>query len=289
MSARTTLDAGVIGDSRQASRVALIDFLRSRRARLSPQDVGLTPVGGRRRVAGLRREELAQLAGISVDYYVRLEQGRTQNVSSQVLDAVAAVLRLDHHERNYLHNLVQATRSRPRTALRPEEVRPGARRLVETAELPAYLIGRRLDILAWNRLACTLFIDFERLPEHERNWARLIFLNQDMRSLFKDWTGKARDTLAHLRANAGNHPDDPAIAALVDELSAKNDLFRCWWADHEVRERSHGRKLFNHPRAGDLTLDFEALRLPDEPDQTLIMYTVEPGSASEAALRLLGN
>ncbi|MFI7062627.1 helix-turn-helix domain-containing protein [Kribbella sp. NPDC050124] len=268
------------------SRTELTEFLRSRRARLKPEDVGLTRVGGRRRVAGLRREELAQLAGISVDYYVRLEQGRTQNVSAEVLDAVAGVLRLDHHERNYLRNLARP--SRPRSTVRQEQVRPGVRRLVEMADSsPAYVVGRTLDVLAWNRLACALFTDFGRLPVAERNWARLIFLDEDMRTLFADWSGKARDTLAHLRVNAGQHPDDPEIAALVGELSVKNEAFRRWWADHEVRERSHGRKTFNHPQVGQLTLDFESLRLPDDPDQTVIIYTVEPDSPSETALHHL--
>lgn len=267
------------------SRTELTEFLRSRRARLKPEDVGLTHVGGRRRVAGLRREELAQLAGISVDYYVRLEQGRTQNVSTEVLDAVSGVLRLDHHERNHLRNLARPSRSR--SVARPEKVRPGVRRLVETATSPAYIVGRRLDILAWSELACALFTDFGQLPVAERNWARLIFLDDDMRILFADWAGKARDTLAHLRVNAGHHPDDPEIAALVGELSVRNEAFRGWWADHEVRERTHGRKVFNHPQVGELVLDFESLRLPDDPDQTLIMYTVAPGSPSETALRRL--
>ncbi|MEV0283622.1 helix-turn-helix transcriptional regulator [Kribbella sp. NPDC050820] len=272
-----------------SKRMELTEFLRSRRARLKPEDVGLRNLGGRRRVAGLRREELAQLAGISVDYYVRLEQGRTQNVSTEVLDAVSGVLRLDHHERNYLRNLARPVLPRPGAGAGRDQVRPGVQRLVDMAETsPAYVVDRRLDVLAWNRHACALFTDFARLPLVERNWARLIFLDDDMRALFADWAGKARDTLAHLRVNAGNHPEDPEIARLVGELSAKSETFRRLWADHEVRERSHGRKVFNHPLVGELVLDFESLRLPDDPDQTLIVYTVEAGSPSEAALSLLG-
>ncbi|GAA4090460.1 MULTISPECIES: helix-turn-helix transcriptional regulator [Actinomadura] len=272
-------------------RAELTEFLRSRRARLQPEDVGLPPFGGRRRVPGLRREELAQLAGVSVDYYVRLEQGRTRNVSEEVLDAVAGALRLDDDERAYLRNLARPARSaRRRPPARAERVRPGVRRLLEMAEgVPAYVFGRRCDVLAWNRLACALFTDFGALPPAERNWARLIFLNEEMQALFEDWTVKAKDTVAFLRLSAGEYPDDPELAALVGELSVRSEDFRRWWADHNVKDKSNGRKVVLHPLVGRIELDYETLRLPDNRDQMLTTYTVEAGSPSETALRLLGS
>ncbi len=268
-------------------RAELSEFLRTRRARLAPEDVGLRSYGGRRRVPGLRREELAHLAGVSVDYYVRLEQGRTNNVSDEVLDAVARALLLNDDERAHLRNLARPARTRHRPA-RSERVRPGLRRLLDMAEgVPAYVIGRRGDILAWNRLAAALITDFGALPPAERNWGRLIFLNEDVQALFDDWTVKARETLAYLRLKAGEYPDDAELAALVGELSARSEDFRRWWADHDVKDKSNGRKIMHHPLVGELVLDYESFRLPDDPDQVLVTYTVEAGSASEASLRLL--
>ncbi|MBA9007492.1 helix-turn-helix domain-containing protein [Thermomonospora cellulosilytica] len=272
-------------------RAELAEFLRTRRARLRPEDVGLRPFGGaRRRVPGLRREELAQLAGVSVDYYVRLEQGRTQNVSEEVLAAVAQALRLDETEYTHLRNLARPVRRARRPAARAERVRPGLQRLLDMAEgVPAYVLGRRGDVLAWNRLAATVFVDFAALPPAERNWARLIFLNGEVQRLFVDWTVKARETVAFLRLQAGAHPDDRELAALVGELSVKSEDFRRWWADHNVKEKTHGRKAIRHPQAGELALDYESLRPIGEPDQVLVTYTAPAGSEAEAALRLLGS
>jgi transcriptional regulator with XRE-family HTH domain len=268
-------------------RVELTEFLRTRRARLQPEEAGVRPFGGRRRVPGLRREELAQLAGVSVDYYVRLEQGRTNNVSDEVLDAVAQALQLDDDERAYLRNLAKPVRRRRRPP-RPERVRPGLRRLLEVAEnIPAYIIGRRGDVLAWNRLAAALFVDFGALPPAERNWARLIFLNEDVRELFDDWTVKGRESVAYLRLQAGNYPDDTELAALVGELSVKSEHFRQWWADHNVRDHTNGPKHLHHPLVGEMILHYECLKMPDAPDQLLVTYTAEAGSPSDTALRLL--
>ncbi|WP_433181899.1 helix-turn-helix transcriptional regulator [Actinoallomurus sp. CA-150999] len=270
-------------------RAELTEFLRTRRARLQPEDVGLRPYSGRRRVPGLRREELAQLAGVSVDYYVRLEQGRTNNVSEEVLQAVAQALRLDEDERAYLRNLTKPTRSRRRPP-RIERVRPGVRRLLDMAEgVPAYLLGRRADVLAWNRMAAAVFTDFGALEPARRNWGRMIFFNEDVQALFDDWTIKARETVAFLRLRAGEYPDDPELAALVGELSVKSEDFRRWWADHNVKDKSNGRKVMHHPLVGELVMDYESLRLPDDPDQVLVTYTVEAGSPSEANLRLLAS
>ncbi|WP_129669369.1 helix-turn-helix transcriptional regulator [Phytoactinopolyspora endophytica] len=264
-------------------------FLRSRRARLRPDDVGIPDFGERRRVPGLRRSELAQLAGVSVDYYVRLEQGRARNVSEAVLDALARALRLDDDERTHLYNLAKPTHSRRRAA-RPQRVRPQLRHLLEAmSTTPAYIINHRTDVLAWNRPASLLFADFDSLPATERNWARLVFLDESTTEIFTDWTGKARDLVSYLRLSAGRHTEDTALATLVGELSVKNETFRRMWADHTVREKTHGTKTLRHPLVGTVTLGYETFRLPDLPDQALISYVAEPGSDAETALQLLAS
>lgn len=273
-------------------RAELGEFLRSRRARLSPGQAGLPDPpglpghGGRRRVPGLRREELARLAGVSVDHYVRLEQGRDLHFSSSVLDAVARALRLDDTERAHLYRLARPESATP---VAPQEVRPGLRRLLDSVgEVPAYVVGRNLSVLAWNPLGAALIADFGALPARERNLARLVFLDDDVKALFGDhYPSKASDVAAFLRLDAARHPGDPEIADLVAELSAASPEFRVRWAEHRLKEKTHGRYLYRHPLVGDLDLAFETLRLPGEPDQALVAHTVEPGSPSEAALRLL--
>jgi transcriptional regulator with XRE-family HTH domain len=262
----------------------LKEFLRSRRGRLHPDDVGLRSFPGRRRVTGLRREELAQLVGVSVDYYVRLEQGRTRNVSETVLSRVAEALRLDETERAHLFHLAKPTKER-RRAESAQRVRPGIVRLLESIDrTPAFVLGRRMDVLACNRLACALLEDFDALPPQERNLARHMFLHEGVRSLYATWESNARDTVAMLRMYAGRHPDDPKLSTLVGELSVKSEEFRQWWAAHDVRERTYGTKRLCHPIVGELTISYETFQLPADPDQTLCMYTVEPGSPSEVAL-----
>ncbi|MFE6925852.1 helix-turn-helix transcriptional regulator [Nocardia sp. NPDC057663] len=269
----------------------LKEFLRTRRARLNVDDMQIGGTAGVRRVPGLRREEVAQLAGVSVDYYSRLEQGRNINVSDEVLDAVARALRLDEVERSYLFQIARAypRRARRRTPARVQRVRPGIRRILETLDdvMPAFVFGRRMDILAANHLARALITDFEALPPRERNLLRYTFLDESARELYLDWEEVARDNVSVLRLDAGRHPDDPLLAELVGELAVKSPQFRRWWADHNVRERSHGSKRYHHPLVGDLTIDYECVSLPGDPDQTLCIYTAEAGSASETALRLL--
>ncbi|MEU9497442.1 helix-turn-helix transcriptional regulator [Streptomyces sp. NPDC048196] len=271
-------------------RAELGEFLRSRRARLQPEDLGLPHYGGRRRVPGLRREELAQLAGVSVDHYVRLEQGRTLHFSEAVLDAVARALRLETVEREHLYRLARPWSASDRTeaAAQPQQVRPGLRRLLDSAgDVPAYIVGRNTDVLAWNRLAAALITDFGALPPRQRNLARLVFLDEGMRSLYADWRGKASDVAAYLRLDAGRHPDDPRTVGLLDELSAASPEFREAWAEHQLKDKTHGRYTYLHPVVGKLDLGFETLRLPDDPDQALIAHTVDEGSPSETALHLL--
>lgn len=271
----------------------LKEFLRTRRARLRVDDVEVGGTSRTRRVPGLRREEVAQLAGVSVDYYSRLEQGRHLNVSDEVLDAVARALRLDDVERSYLFQIARVnTRRAKRRAPAPvQRVRPGVRRVLETLDdvMPAFVFGRRMDMLAANRLARALLGDFDALPPRERNLLRFTFLDESARELFTDWEEVARDNVAILRLDAGRHPDDPLLTELVGELAVKSDEFRTWWADHNVRERTHGIKRYHHPLVGDLTLGYESVAVLGDPDQTLCIYTTEPGSASETALRLLAN
>jgi hypothetical protein len=268
--------------------VELREFLRTRRARVTPADVGLPAFAGTRRVPGLRREEVAQLAGVSVDYYVRLERGRGQNVSESVLDAVARALQLNETERNHLFTIARPSRARQR-ALPPQRVAPGLLRLLNTlGDTPAMVIGRRLDVLATNSMARALY-NFDAQPPDESNMARYVFLNEGVRSLYVDWEWAARSVVASLHLYAGRNPNDPELAALVGELSVRDEDFSRWWADHNVFRHNHGTKNYHHPLVGDLTLEYQALTPADDPEQSLGVSTAEPGSPSEEALRLLAS
>ncbi|WP_344879372.1 helix-turn-helix transcriptional regulator [Allokutzneria multivorans] len=262
------------------------EFLRSRRARLSPQDVGLRSFGGRRRVPGLRREELAPLAGVSVDYYVRLEQGRPVNVSRTVLDSLASALRLTPSEREHLHNL-----ARPgRVVVPPRQVREPVQRLLDAmAGVPAFVLGRRMDVLAWNDLACALMGDFGAREPERRNMPWIIFMDPRSQALYPNWEKVAREVVAYLRLDAGRYPDDARLAALVGELSVHSEQFRQWWAGHNVQEKVHGSKVFRHAEVGELTLDYESMTLPSDPDTIVVAYTASPGSESEERLRRLAS
>jgi len=280
-------------DSGQMDRehsAPMAEFLRSARSRLTPEQAGLDdPSLGRRRVSGLRREELARLAGVSVDYYTRLEQGRSRSASAEVLDALATALHLDDAERTHLHTLARpqpARRRRPR----PQRVHPATLGLLETFQQvgrPAFVLGRRLDVLANNPLAGRLITDFRALPAADRNQARFVFLDPHARELYRDWAHVAADTAAMLRLDAGRHPDDPALGALVGDLSIRSGEFRRFWSDNKVHRRTTGTKSYHHPLVGDLTITYQALTPGDDPDQTLFVYGTEPGSPSESALRLL--
>ncbi|GLY48710.1 helix-turn-helix transcriptional regulator [Lentzea sp. NBRC 102530] len=273
-------------------RTELSEFLRSRRARLSPDDVGLPRYGRTRRVPGLRREELAQLAGVSVAYYTRLEQGNGRNVSDEVIDSISRALRLNDAEHTHLRNLTACpydATSRKKRKSHPREVRPALRNLLDTVSVPAYIGGRRTDIYAWNPMAAALFGDWGELEPRERNWARLIFLNPTVQQLFVNWEGKAADIVAFLRMDAGCFQNDPELTELIGELSLKSELFRQLWARHDVKEKSFGTKVFRHPLVGDMTLSYETLRMPSEPELFLSTYHAEPGTASAEALQLLAS
>lgn len=271
-------------------RAELSEFLRSRRARLKPEDVGMPDFGRHRRVPGLRREELAQLAGVSVAYYTRLEQGNGRNVSAEVLDSIARALRLTDAEHAHLTHLAKPKQHKKKPAGRTQQVRGALRQLLDTMDgVPAYVTGRRSEILAWNRMAVALFGDWGELPVTERNWARLVFLRPEYRDLFVDREQKAIDIVCSLRMDAGCYPDDPRLSALVGELSVKSADFRRLWATHDVKEKSYGVKRIHHPLVGELSLNYETLRIADDSDQSLIVYHAEPGSPSADALRLLAS
>ncbi|MCX4857401.1 helix-turn-helix transcriptional regulator [Streptomyces canus] len=270
-------------------RAELSEFLRTRRARLKPEDVGLPDFGRHRRVPGLRREELSQLAGVSVAYYTRLEQGNGRNVSAEVLDAIARALRLTDAERAHLTHLAKPKQHKKKTTARTEQVRGSIRQLLDSIDVPAYVSGRRSDIVAWNRMAAAVFGDWAELPAQERNWARMIFLRPEYQDLFVPWEQKASDVVSYLRMDAGCHPDDPRLSALVGELSVKSEEFRRLWATHDVKEKNFGVKQLRHPLVGELTLNFESFPLSDGSEQALITYHAEPGSPSAEALRLLAS
>ncbi|GHJ47468.1 DNA-binding protein [Catellatospora sp. TT07R-123] len=263
------------------------EFLRSRRGRIDPAAAGL-PDYGRRRVPGLRREEVAQLAGVSVDYYIRLEQGRGTGVSDAVLDAIGRVLRLDETEQDHLRNLVRPAR-RAVSPARPARLRRELLRMLELMEsIPAFVLGRRMDVLAWNALADAV-AGFSTMPPQQRNVAYHTFLNPKARLLYRDWPTVAAETVAFLRLDAGRHPGDPQLAALVGRLSVQDPVFRELWAAHGVKEKSHGRKLLHHPAVGDLDLAYETFALPGDPDHLMVTYLPEAGSPTEERLRLLAS
>ncbi|MEV0175147.1 helix-turn-helix transcriptional regulator [Streptomyces sp. NPDC050803] len=271
-------------------RAELSEFLRTRRARLKPEDVGLPDYGRHRRVPGLRREELAQLAGVSVAYYTRLEQGNGRNVSAEVLDSIARALRLSDAEHAHLTHLAKPKQHKKKPAGRTQQVRGALRQLLDTIDtVPAYIVGRRSDVLVWNRMAAAVFGDWSELPAQDRNWARMVFLRPEYRELFVEWDQKASDMVSYLRMDAGCHPDDPRLSALVGELSVKSEEFRRLWATHDVKEKSYGVKRLRHPLVGELTLSFETFQLVDDVEQALITYHAEPGSPSAEALRLLAS
>ncbi|MEV5611658.1 helix-turn-helix transcriptional regulator [Streptomyces sp. NPDC052225] len=273
-------------------RAELSQFLRSRRARLQPADVGLVPYGPRR-VPGLRREELAQLAGVSVEYYVRLEQGRNPHVSDAVLASVGRALRLDDAEQSHLRNLARPDRARPaardRALPRPEPVRPALQRLIDAQPGPAYLTGPLTEVVAWNRQAAAVFGDFGQLPERQRTFAHLVFLDDAYRALFADSRqAKAESTVAFLRVGVGRHPDDPALASLIGTLAMKSEEFGALWARQDVRDKEAGRYALRHPVVGALDLDFEILHLPDA-GQVLVSYLPAPGTDAAENLALLAS
>ncbi|MFD5792414.1 helix-turn-helix transcriptional regulator [Streptomyces diastatochromogenes] len=283
------MDAGVSSE--------LGDFLKSRRAALRPEDVGITARPARRRVTGLRREELATLAGVSITHYTRLEQGRAAGVSDAVLGAIARTLRLGEDETAHLVDLARRPTAASRRPAPPrvEHASASAKQLVAAmTDVPALVLDRRGDVLAWNHLGHALLAghlaaDSPGTPAARPNLIRMLFLDERYRELYGDCGEEAQLAVASLRLVAGRHPDDRRLAELVGQLSLHSAEFAALWARHPVRTCTSGVKHLRHPAVGALELSFENLCVPGGSGQRLIAYTAEPGSPSEAALRLLGS
>ena len=268
------------------------DFLTSRRAKLTPEQAGLPVYGGNRRVAGLRREEVALLAGVSADYYVKLERGNARGVSESVLDALARALHLDEAEHAHLYDLANAVNAGARPAKRgpKPQVRPSIQRVLNSMTTsPAYVRNRRLDILAANQLGRALIAPMYADTRRPPNLARFMFLDPTAVEYYLDWERMAGDTVAILRAEAGRDPHDTALQDLVGELSTRSEVFRARWATHNVRFHRTGVKHLRHPVVGEITLDYDAMELPADTGLTVIAYSAEPATAAHDALNLLAS
>jgi transcriptional regulator with XRE-family HTH domain len=269
-----------------ASENPIGEYLRARRELVRPEDVGLPQLGGngRRRVPGLRREEVAMLAGVSADYYVRLEQGRDQHPSEQVLDALARALQLDEDGAAHLRRLAHPAPRRRRPGRRPERVSAGIRQLIDSwAETPAFVEGRYMDVLVANDIAQAL-IPYYRPGE---NLVRAAFLDPLVGDMYGDWEAVTESAVASLRALVGPDVDDPRLAELVGELSVRSERFRQLWARHDVRPKRSGTTRIDHPQLGELELSYEKLPLPETDGQILVVYHAAPGSRTAQALTLL--
>jgi transcriptional regulator with XRE-family HTH domain len=270
------------------------EFLTTRRARLTPDQVGIPDFGGRRRVPGLRREEVALVAGMSVEYYTRLERGHAKGVSEAVLEGVSRALRLDAAEHAHLYDLVRVANegahpARRRGPAKPQQVRPGVQQLLDAMhDVPAFVQNGRLDILAINRLGLAVFSQMYVQPQRPANFGRFVFLDERAPGFYRDWGDAAQQT-ALLRSEAGRAPHDRVLSDLVGELSTRSDTFRSLWASHDVREHRTGVKLMTHPVVGDIDLAYEAMELSSAREQLLIAYTADPGSRSHDALNLLAS
>lgn len=274
------------------ARREFADFLTSRRAKITPEQAGLPVYGGTRRVTGLRREEVALMAGVSADYYTKLERGNARGVSDSVLEALARALKLDEAEHAHLFDLAHTinTASRvPKRAPKPQ-IRPSVQRLLDAmSTAPAYVRNRRLDILATNPLGRALISPVLEDPHRPPNLARFMFLAPAARDYYLDWEAMACDVVAILRSEAGHDPHDKALQDLIGELSTRSELFRTRWAAHNVRLHRTGVKHLQHPVVGELTLDYDALELPADTGLTIIAYSAEPASPSADNLRLLAS
>ena len=274
------------------TRTEIREFLTSRRARITPDQAGL-PVYGSRRVPGLRREEVAVLAGVSVPYYTRLERGDVSGVSASVLEALVRALQLDEAERAHLFDLARAAQAtvaprRPRPAR--QRVRPAVQQILDAITgAAAFVRNDRLDILGGNTLGHALYSEMFIGPARPVNTARFVFLDPRARDFYVDWERAATDVVAVLRSAAGRDPHDRGLSDLVGELSTQSEPFRTRWAAHNVRFHLNGVKHFNHPVVGELSLNFERMDLAADPGLTLFTYTAEPGSRHDETLKLLGS
>lgn len=268
------------------------EFLVSRRARITPQQAGLPAYGANRRVKGLRREEVAMLAGVSVDYYTRLERGNLAGASETVLVALARALRLDEAEQAHLFDLARAANTSPSARRRAgsNRVRPAVQRVLDAMTVPGWIRNDRADVVATNTLGRALYAPmYDDVLVGPANTARFSFLSPNAKDFYRDWDRTARDMVAVLRAAAGRDPYDKALSDLVGELSTRSEEFRTLWATHDVLFHRTGRKNLHHPVAGDLDLTYEAFELPSEPGLTMLVYTAEPDTPTAQALDFLAS
>ncbi|MBV6761937.1 helix-turn-helix transcriptional regulator [Rhodococcus opacus] len=275
---------------RQSTANELGDFLRARRAEITPADVGLPETRHPRRVTGLRREEVAQLASISTDYYTRIEQGRLSSASAESLDAIARALRLSPDQSTYLHQLAGKSGSVRRRSSSPQRVHPQTHALLDNlTTAPALVLDRQMNVLAWNVLASALYTDFSALPSAERNLLRLTFLDPRIRDLYVDWEDTARQCVAFIRMDTAQAPTDPDLQALVGELAVRDEDFSRWWVSHSVAHKTFGTKRFRHPLAGEISLEWQILICPHDPQQSIMIMTAPPGSPARQALDFLAS
>ena len=273
------------------SRREIREFLASRRARVTPEQAGLVAYGRNRRVPGLRREEVAMLAGVSIDYYTQMERGQARGVSAEVLAAIARALQLDEAERAHLSDLMRTAGTSPSPGHRPARlrIRPSVQQVLDAlTEAAAFVRNGRLDILAVNKLCSALYSQVLASPVQPANLARFIFLDGRDAGFYADWEGIARAAAGSLRAESGRVPSDRVLADLIDDLSTRSEEFREMWAAHDVTFYRTGVQPFRHPFAGEFSLNYTALELPADPGQTMIVYTADPRSAAHEALQTLG-
>jgi transcriptional regulator with XRE-family HTH domain len=275
------------------NRNEIREFLGTRRARISPEEAGMPAYGSIRRVPGLRRGEVASLAGVSIEYYTRLERGNLAGASEDVLEAVSRALQLDDAERSHLFNLARAAGTSSRARRRPvpkQAIRPGVQLALDAITgAPAFVGNGRLDILAANQLGYALFPDMYANSSRPANHARYVFLDDRSRTFHPNWDRAADETVAILHSEAGRDPYDRALTDLIGELSTRSEEFRTRWAAHNVRRHSTGRKHFNHPIVGELHLLFEAMGLSGDNGLSLFVYTAERGTPSADAIRMLAS
>ncbi|HEY0247732.1 MAG TPA: helix-turn-helix transcriptional regulator [Gryllotalpicola sp.] len=269
----------------------LADFLRSARARVTPQDVGLGNAGlAARRVPGLRRDEVAMLAGVSTDYYTRMEQGRIAHASDAVVNGLCTALRLNDTERSYLFGLFSSGNGRMVPQKRATKVRPILRQMMEQMDnTAAFVIGVGMEVLAMNELAKALLHDFTKETGLARSLARWAFLAPEGQAFYLDWDAAAADMVAILRRDSTSHPNDRQLNELIGELTVKSDRFRQWWPQHKVYECTSGTKHLMHPLVGEVYIEYETFPVPGEPDQQMFLYTAKKGSPSADALRILAS
>lgn len=267
------------------------EFLTTRRAKLTPREAGLPEMGGQRRVAGLRREEVAMLSGVSVDYYVRLERGNLAGVSESVLEALSRALQLDEAEHAHLLDLAHAANASPAARRRTpaNRVRPPIQRLLDSMSAPAVVRNGRSDLLATNTLGRALYAPMFINPAGTPNSARFTFLDPRSKDFYPDWDRLASDLVASLRGEAGRRPHDKRLTDLIGELSTRSEDFRIRWAAHDVHAHRTGRKRIHHPIVGDVELTFEAMDLTADEGLSLVAYGTEPDSPSEHAIALLAS